>query len=107
MRERSEDEIRFKAIRIYEETGRFGYAVHEADVRGGEAPARPSLHRGRPDGGRGAGRVFFMTGDFEMNGKSIVFRAIFRSTATMIRPDGLLRGHLSAGLPPKFRVKIG
>ena len=27
MRERSEDEIRFKAIRIYEETGRFGYAV--------------------------------------------------------------------------------
>ena len=39
MRERSEDEIRFKAIRIYEETGRFGYAVHEADVRGGKAPA--------------------------------------------------------------------
>ena len=27
MRERSEYEIRLKAIRIYEETGRFGYAI--------------------------------------------------------------------------------
>jgi len=43
---------------------------------------------------RKAGRVFFMTGDFEMNGKSIVFRAIFRSCATIIRLDGLLRDQL-------------
>ena len=45
----------------------------EASVHRREAAAVASLDRGRPDGGRGAGGVFFMTGDFERDGKSIVF----------------------------------
>jgi len=39
--------------------------------------------------------------------KFMVFRAISWSSETMIRPDSLLCGHFLAGLPPKFRVKIG
>jgi hypothetical protein len=35
--------------------------------------------------------VFFITGDIEKGGKSIVFQGISQSLATIIRPDGLRR----------------
>ena len=51
------------------------------------------------DGGRvGAGGVFLRSGDFMRRERSCVFRAIFRSTTTMIRPDGLLRGYLCTAM---------
>jgi len=50
----------------------------QADVCGGEAAAVTRLRAGRPDGGRGAGGAFLMSGDFVRRGKSIVFWGIQR-----------------------------
>jgi len=69
------------------------YRSSQSDVCGGEAPAVPFLRAGRARGGRGAGGVFFMTGDFERDGKSIIFWSISRSFGTKICPDGVNCGH--------------
>ena len=67
-------------------------------------PGRPSLHRGRPDGIRVGRGVFLRSGYFEMNGKSIVFRAIFRTSRPMLRTDDLRCAYsLVLDIPPYRR----
>ena len=58
----------------------------EVDVRCREAAALPCLPAGRLDGGRGAGGIFLRTRGFQGLRRSIVFRRVFRSSATKMSP---------------------
>jgi len=52
---------------------RLDHRSSEASVYRREAAVVARHRAGRPDGGRGAGGVLFMTGSFEREGESIVF----------------------------------
>jgi hypothetical protein len=56
--------------------------------RGREAVALPCLRASRLDGGRGEGGLFLRTRGFQGLRRSIVFRQVFRSSATKMSPAG-------------------
>jgi len=96
IRELEGHSVRPSQMQREDEGRRFHRRPAKARVCGREAAAVARLQAGRLDGGRAWGGKFLRAGDFMRGAKSCVFRPMFRSSATMIRADGLLLSHLRA-----------